>query len=308
MYIHGELSSYYPSIKFEDMSVYQPNALRNYVSNQIYALYDRLCEKYPNNVRRILLGYGEKEDGTDDVKAPIYEYVFTPPTTRNNVRGSVFTSPPKVLITTGVHGSEKSTVYTTYKMFEEMLKDEFNPLTPLRLNVEFRVIPIVNPTGFNLKTRHTASGIDANRNFTTSNNNEIRIVREWVQSHSNAILLLDIHNTWTDSFGLTYGISHQEPMRDIYTSVVRTLSFDWYNRYGIGHQNNFTEGYTMNGGAGHIYYEGQRMTNIGYSILLETAADDYNRIEYTSEVLERTYALTTNFLRAFFNWLNKEEV
>lgn len=302
-FVFGELQEYYPSPSFEDMSINSSNPLKEWTTQDIYDLYDQLWVDHPKRVERKFLGYASNAVGNDDVSRSIYEYIFKPPyTEKDHDRGEPFSPPLKVLLTTGVHGNEKSTVYTTYKMFENMMKNEINPLTPLRMNVEFRIIPVLNPYGFDNYTRLNASGDDLNRDFLESEVNEIKTVRNWIYTHDDAVLLMDIHNTWMDSFGLTYVVAYQDHMKEIYQGVMRTLSFDWSMKYG--HDDNTTEGYVMHGGSGHLYYEGSRHSNIPHAVLLETSANDHDRVEYSSEVLERTYGLTTNYLRSFFNWLN----
>lgn len=301
-FVFGELQEYYPSPNFEDMSSSSSNPLKDWKTQDIYSLYDNLWNLYPKRVERKFLGYASNSTGSDDVSRPIYEYVFKPPYTENNVRGNPISPTLKTLITTGVHGNEKSTVYTTYKMFEHMMEEQYIPLTPLRLNIEFRVIPILNPYGFDNYLRNNANGANLNRDFLTSQVNEMKIVRNWIFSNDDAILLMDIHNTWMRSYGLTYVVAYQEHMRQLYNGVIRTLSYDWSKKYG--YDDNTTEGHSLYGGAGHIYYEGSIQSNIKHAVLLETSADDYEEVEYTSEVLERTYGLTTNYLRSFFNWLN----
>ncbi|MCB5247066.1 MAG: DUF2817 domain-containing protein [Candidatus Cloacimonetes bacterium] len=70
------------------------------------------------------------------------------------------TGPEKVIIVGGIHGNEPQSV-----VFAEALVDSLNTLEPTTMAKTLIVIPLLNPDGFELKTRKNARGIDLNRNF-----------------------------------------------------------------------------------------------------------------------------------------------
>ena len=74
---------------------------------------------------------------------------------------------PKVFLTTGVHGMEHVAVLTAYLMFEQMMNNwqSSKLLEVLRNNLEFLIIPVCNPSGYNKYTRKNDNGVDINRNF-----------------------------------------------------------------------------------------------------------------------------------------------
>ncbi|MDD4223882.1 MAG: DUF2817 domain-containing protein [Candidatus Cloacimonetes bacterium] len=70
------------------------------------------------------------------------------------------TGPEKVIIVGGIHGNEPQSVD-----FATALVDSLNTLEPATMAKTLIVIPLLNPDGFELKTRKNARGIDLNRNF-----------------------------------------------------------------------------------------------------------------------------------------------
>lgn len=125
-------------------------------SAQVYQMYDDLMTAHPNHITKQVLG--------DDVwgnPIALYRFKAPQPTT------SQHTKMPKVFLTTGVHGMEHVAVLTAYLMFEQMMNNwrSSNLLEVLRNNVEFLIIPVVNPSGYNKYTRKNDNGVDINRNF-----------------------------------------------------------------------------------------------------------------------------------------------
>ena len=107
-----------------------------------------LVSQYPNIVDKVLLGYATTPAGTEDLEKPIYEYTINPPKSRADV-SPVLT--PVILITSGLHGNEKSPVWGTLMFFNQLLTNWKTDkiLSSLISNVTFKIIPIVNPYGYN---------------------------------------------------------------------------------------------------------------------------------------------------------------
>src|SRR5699024_5904547 len=84
----------------------------------------------------------------------------------------------------------------------------------LRFNVDFKIIPLTNPDGFDSMSRMNANGIDLNRDFPanwvnitggSSNNGdaplsqpESQIIYNWLSNHQDAVLGIDFHNSLYD--------------------------------------------------------------------------------------------------------------
>lgn len=122
----------------------------------IYDVYDQLITDYPDYVTRSLLGY------SDD--APIYRYDFTPPKPKNYNREYKF---PKIYYQSAIHGHEKMAAMGGASFFKSLCDDwrTDDTLRMLRWNVQFIVVPMLNPSGFNLNQRKKENGVDLARNF-----------------------------------------------------------------------------------------------------------------------------------------------
>lgn len=185
-------------------------------ASDLYALYDNLVDEFPNYITKTNLG----EDGFGN---NLYEYKFA---TDNHI-GEAGQRPKDsiadkntILLVSGVHGNERSSVMGTYQFCRDLCMCKHG-LENIRGNYILKVIPLVNPSGFNNNTRFNSAtrvgstniGVNINLNFTkywqetpvTSYNDyggaspadqkETQIVERWLASNSNAILFIDYHNS-----------------------------------------------------------------------------------------------------------------
>lgn len=70
---------------------------------------------------------------------------------------------PPILIFAGIHGDERSTVAVARKLID-LLRDSTDQMTPSVV-----ILPLVNPDGYERRTRTNARGVDLNRNFPAEN-------------------------------------------------------------------------------------------------------------------------------------------
>lgn len=135
-----------------------PADFQNFTASQMFSLYDQLVAAYPHYVTKTTLG----QDGLGD---DIFRYDFKP----NDV--DVPEAPvklPKMILVSGVHGSEKAGVYALYQAMKQICEawDSDESLEVLRWNVHFIVVPIVNLYSFNGNAlRKNENGVDLARNF-----------------------------------------------------------------------------------------------------------------------------------------------
>lgn len=128
-----------------------------------YSFYDELCNKYPTYVTRI--DEGENEDGKK-----IYSYKFKPEEPEYTINSKPTEKPfkkMKFFISSSTHGNERTSIWTLYNMMKEICDNwkTDEALEFLRWNVEFIIIPILNPSGYEKFTRINGRGVDINRNF-----------------------------------------------------------------------------------------------------------------------------------------------
>lgn len=175
-------------------------------SSALFALYDSLVTAYPAIVTKNTLTSGTLTN---------YEYVFS--TGNYNVSGQrdrdAEIVKPTIMVTTGIHGDEKSSVMSTYAMCKAMCEGAF-PAASILEKCTLRVIPCVCTWGFNNNKRYNENGVNINRNFdanwvqqgepydtgysgaSAASENETKIVQAWIDSNiSNALMLVDFHNS-----------------------------------------------------------------------------------------------------------------
>ena len=87
---------------------------------------------------------------------------------------SVGTGSLSVLVTGGVHGDEPAGVFAALEWLEQ---------GPISEQLTVVVLPCVNPSGFELGTLESASGININRSFgTASDVPEVLAIEQWLES------------------------------------------------------------------------------------------------------------------------------
>ena len=125
-------------------------------SDAVYAMYDELMAQHPSVITKHILG-------NDSVGNPIAYYKFTP------IKPNMPLAPdyPTVFLECGMHGMEHMPPLATYLMLEQAYNNwQSDPLLEvLRHNVNFIIIPVSNPSGWNSFNRVNANGVDINRNF-----------------------------------------------------------------------------------------------------------------------------------------------
>jgi hypothetical protein len=95
----------------------------------------------------------------------------------------------KILIIAGQHGDEKYSRMATKNLISHLLINGCKDYP----NACIAVLPNVNPDGSNKNTRRTISGIDMNRDHTTLNAEENRVIHSFVRAWK-PNLIIDVHN------------------------------------------------------------------------------------------------------------------
>lgn len=67
---------------------------------------------------------------------------------------------PRILIAAGIHGDEPAGPHTILSLLEDF-KEKWEELRRFHLEI----VPLINPSGFDRRQRHDASGVDPNRAF-----------------------------------------------------------------------------------------------------------------------------------------------
>lgn len=258
--ITGRYDEYYYTESVASMTPEDPFDLHESTIHNLYARYDQLMHTN-YSMEKNLLGYGANKNGIKDTALPIYEYIIHPPETTQKTHGDsghtdLFMA-PTILITTGVHGNEKSAVYGAYEFIKQLLQNPQSSrgLEDLKSNFRFRIIPIVNPGGYNQKFRNTLSEVDLNRNFSYCwdendhphkgsapySQREAVILDNWLSENKDAFAYLDYHNFTRvgGSIGMperksemtSYHLSPNEDLDRMYSSLIRRASNEWKKNY-----------------------------------------------------------------------------
>lgn len=258
--ISGKFDEYYYTESIESMSSSDSFKLRSSRIQDIYDRYDKLLAQ-DLSIDKKLLGYAGDKNGQEDESLPIYEYVIHPPETSQKTHGEAGDTDlypaPTILITTGVHGNEKSAVYGVYEFANQLINNpqKSRGLDDLKSNFTFRIIPIVNPGGYNRQFRNNLSEVDLNRNFSDGwedlehsakgkqpySEIETKILRNWLSENRNVFAYLDYHNFTRlgESIGMperkeemtSYHLSPNPELDKMYSSLIRRLSQSWQNNY-----------------------------------------------------------------------------
>lgn len=192
----------YYSTEREEIGVSHENINTDY----IFSLYDALVEEYPDNIRKITIK-------SDDESFTNYVYEISTgeycPTVKT-VYGTQFSADehikkPKYLVLNAFHGSERKTVFSTYRFIRDVLKGHNVPQV-FKEGATIQVLPVANPVGFNAFEYRKPNGVDINHNFDwnwkegkssgayPASEPETQVITKWLNDNSDAELFIDFHN------------------------------------------------------------------------------------------------------------------
>lgn len=186
-------------------------------------LFDDLVTNYGNYVTKNALTKGN---------VTLYEYVFT--TGNYNSKSGERAqdneiTKPIVLIESGIHGTEKASVMSLYGLCKRLCENDYN-LADIINFVTLKVVPIVNPSGYDADTRLNSNGVNINRNFDSSNwrqtepgadysgaapadQYETQIIQEWLTNNTGALTFIDWHNSgYTNEISCLLGNTDTDTM------------------------------------------------------------------------------------------------
>src|SRR5699024_6815527 len=202
--------------EFEPFNLYNYHTRPNDVTtDEIYTEYERIRNLDADYIKRDTIGSSVQ-------KRPIYAYTAKPVNLNGGGNGVVGIQPviPKIIIVAGVHGDERSTVFSAMEILELITtKWRDNKLLEFfRFNVEFVIIPLVNPDGFNIASRRNSNDVDINRDMPEAwtrvssgyakngteplSQPETRALNEFLLNNNDASFSIDFHTTSTKKDGV----------------------------------------------------------------------------------------------------------
>ncbi|MBE7092966.1 MAG: DUF2817 domain-containing protein [Clostridiales bacterium] len=203
----------------------------------IYEIYDQLLKQHPQYITKTVLG--------NAFGYPINSYSI------KNFKMQNF-SPfqakrVKICIITSIHGYEQGCAWTCAHFFKQMLTNPDDEILGFLLrNVDFEVVPVLNPWGFKNNDRKNGNKVDLNRNFPMGftglkdvedeiypgpeplSETETKIITEFIEKHLDASLVLDYHNIY-GGYPLFYVYSEKDVQ--LAQSVFTQLTDKWTKEY-----------------------------------------------------------------------------
>ena len=203
----------------------------------IHNIYDSLVEQYPQYITKTKLG----EAFGDDINC--YSIKNFDMKNFSTFKAKRF----KILIINSIHGYEQGCAYTTALFFKEMLNNQDDEILGYLLrNVEFQVVPVLNPWGFKNNDRKNGNQVDLNRNFPQgftwlkdkedeiypgempASETETKIIMDFIEKNLDADVVLDYHNIY-GGYPLFYVYGEKDVQ--LAQSVFTALTDKWVKEY-----------------------------------------------------------------------------
>ena len=307
-YVIGDFAKYFECGEFDGMTDTLPATKIDY----IYGRYDALMAAHQEYITKNLLGYATAANGAQDTACPIYEYEIKADTSERPIEEA-----PTILIQTGIHGDEKSSVYGALLFFERMFESVDNVLADIRSGFNFKVIPLLNPYGYTNNVRTNARGVDVNRNFgflweendsvqkgaSPYSEFESQILRDWLAENKTAFMYVDYHNMGDYNPFISYINTPCEEMQKVYSNFIRRTTNKWRRRYHMDRKGS-VYGWINNDKIPCTYNEAYYNANIERSCTLDIAWDE-NGVRYTERVIETSFEQLVNFIASMVDYIKR---
>lgn len=218
----------------------------------------------------------------------------------------------KVIIVSGLHGSEYSHPLTTATFIEMLLSDTDDKIiTALRDNFHFIIVPSANPWGYNNAIRSNANGVNLNRNFPAGwraqgtpsdfgdysgtspmSEPESQAINSVIQEHKDFYIAIDGHGYsgfednpflqfWTETYDNAYQDSFSNTAMFLTRYAMKNYSLFEENDKIIGKVDVPIRSVMSQNGNLRAYFETQ---GNGYSTLMELAMRIYGQSATTGGV------------------------
>lgn len=180
-------------------------SLNNKTVAELYAEYDALATAYPDFVHRDS-DPGTVTDGGVEYTVRAYTFGFNRQTvidhepTASEViaaadnKWSSANNPRKILVVSGMHGDEKTPTWGLVLALKDILESDAPWAAFIKANAILKVIPCINPGGWNACRRSDSEGNNIN-GIEAINDAEVTYYFNWVEANKDAFILLDFHGT-----------------------------------------------------------------------------------------------------------------
>ncbi|MDY3266229.1 MAG: DUF2817 domain-containing protein [Phocaeicola sp.] len=167
--------------------------------DELYSIYDELVSNYP-----LFFKKGSNLATVSGYEIRQYELGFNSPYIIDHepAKDEVISSnlwidkykPKTILINVGMHGNEKTAIWGAALAFKDILESTEDWANYIKSNVLLKIIPCLNPWGFQNDKRYNANTIDLNREGSESEPERIAYMN-WINDNQDAMLIIDIHGT-----------------------------------------------------------------------------------------------------------------
>ena len=254
-----------------------PGASMQMQTDTVYDLYDRLYPDFESGKKM----HNDLTDNNNN--AVLREYVFSMgeynEAGNRGVRDTDIKK-PVVLVMSGIHGTEKAAVMSTYKFFKDFMSRKNIPAN-IPEDAIFKVVPVVNPYGFDRLQDTNEGGVNLNRNFdynwapatdaganygtSAASEAETQAIVKWLKENKDAILLMDMHGSGnktnnadkfkevTNFVGLNNNQIVKQAKKTALRGVGRVIPY-WRNVIKYKPDTIYAYSSFVNAGGGCVYY------------------------------------------------------
>lgn len=107
---------------------------------------------------------------------------------------------PRIYLSAGVHGDEPAPPWAILRLIESGVFDA---------RANWFLVPMLNPSGFRLNTRHNSADIDLNRDYLDPVSAEVKSHVNWLRHQPRFDLALCLHEDWESNGFYLYELNPQ---------------------------------------------------------------------------------------------------
>lgn len=207
------LTGVYKTPDVEGIEEGSENDFYKKTTEDVYDMFEDLMSRAKDRMSKEIIGYATDAIGNENKDRPILAYSLNPP--RASME-EVETNYPIIIIQAGAHGYEHAGIWSSYLFTKQIIEERKNDEVMRYLwdNINFRIIPVINPWGFDHNQRANEHGVDVNNNFPTDftygrdpnhhyyggreplTEHETIALNEYYKSFNknNVIAMIDLHN------------------------------------------------------------------------------------------------------------------
>lgn len=254
-YFMDDVTGLYDSPDLPSVAEGESFDLRVSYHQSIYDMYDDLMRDNASYITRGLIG-------EDSIGNAIYYYRLNP----EMIDSDVIPKRPKLILTSGVHGNEKMSVWGLVQFIKDLCENwsQKEVLEFMRWNFDLIIVPMINPSGYDLEIRKNVNGVDLNRNFpdnwtlgtdpedvnfggpSAASEIETQLMMGFIEEHKDALFLIDYHNFYQHDGYVMWGPTppNSPKSKKIAMNTINTLNRKWKLKYSGFPQDNTSLGFT----------------------------------------------------------------